>query len=321
MYAAHASTHLSALGDVAAALFRDGPPPQPDGFTGLTFSNGIIYATSMNGYIYAFQASSGMILWKQNTGFANTSAPVVVANTVYVGSGTIYALNAHDGSIRWSYPTPDVVTSSPVIVNGVLYAGSYGARVYALNAATGVRLWQYETGGRVYVDPAVGDRTVFFGASDDGWTLAAVDAGNGKLLWRGMSVESSLAVSNGVLYAGSANFLYRLNGHNGAILWRYPVATPFNPMVAHGVLYVASGSSGMDAFDMGGKLLWHNALNPMRVGITSKPVLIGSEVYVETLDEGVSPSNAILHALNARSGAEDWSVRISWNVGTIGIAG
>ncbi len=320
MYATRAGTHLSTLENVATSLFREGPPPPSDGFTGLTVSNGIIYVCSMNGYTYAFQASSGALRWKQNTGFANTSAPVVVNNTVYVGSGNVYALNAKDGSVQWSYPTPDVVTSSPVIVNGVLYAGSYGDRVYALNAATGVRLWQYNTGGRVYVDPVVANGTVFFGAGDDGWTLYAVRALDGKLLWHGMAVESWLAISHGVLYAGSGNYLYGLNTRNGAVLWRRQVATPFNPLIANGVLYVASGSGGMDAFDAGnGKLLWHNALNPMHVGVTTRPILLRGEVYVETIDEGISPSKDFLHAINARSGVEDWHATVSWNVGTIGV--
>ncbi len=321
MYATRANTHLSTLANVATSLFREGPPPSPDGFTGLTVSNGIIYVCSMNGYTYAFQASSGTLRWKQNTGFANTSAPVVVNNTVYVGSGNVYALNVKDGSIRWSYPTPDVVTSSPVIVNGVLYVGSYGDRVYALNAATGVRLWQYNTGGRVYVDPVVANGTVFFGSGDDGWTLYAVRALDGKLLWHGMAVKSSLAVSNGVLYAGSDNSLYGLNSHNGAILWRRQVATPFNTLITNGVIYTASNSGGVDAHEVGnGKLLWHNALNSMHAGETARPVLIRGEVYIETIDLGVSPSKVFLHALNASSGAEDWYATVSWNVSSIGIA-
>jgi hypothetical protein len=194
MYAAHVSTHAPPLlAHVTTPLFREGPPPRPDGFTGLTVSNGIIYAVSMNGYTFAFQASSGRVLWRRETGFANTSAPVVVGDVAYVGSGDVYALNAQDGSVRWRYPTPDVVTSSPVIVNGVLYAGSYGDRVYALNATTGARLWQYDTGGRVYVDPVVADGTVFFGSGDGGSSLYAINAQDGKLVWHNsMLVDSPL---------------------------------------------------------------------------------------------------------------------------------
>ncbi len=215
MYASRASNSQLALANATTFLFRDGPPPLPDGFTGLAVSHGIIYVNSMNGYTYAFQASSGTLLWKHDTSGA-ASVPVVVDDTVYVGSGTIYALNTKDGSVRWSYATSDVVSTSPVIVNGVLYVGSYDAHVYALNAATGARLWQYATGGRVYVDPIVANGTVFFDAGDDETTLYAVNAQNGKLVWqKSMLVASSLAFSHNILYAGAENDLYGLNSHNG----------------------------------------------------------------------------------------------------------
>ncbi len=325
MYASYADTPLATLANAASLLGMEGPPPLPDGFTGLTVSNGTIYACSLNGSTYAFQSASGALLWQHDTGFDNTSAPTVVDGVVYVGSGSIYALNAQGGSERWNYPTSDVVTSSPVIVNDVLYVGSYGDRVYALNASTGALRWQYDTGGRVYVDPVVAADTVFFGAGNDGPTLYAVNARNGKLLWHNsmpvQSVQSSLAVANGVLYVGSRNFLYALNPHNGAILWRRQVATPFTPLIVNGIIYIASGSAGMYALNASdGTLRWHNALNPMRAGETTRPLLMNGEVYVGTIDVGVSPSKAFIHALDASSGTEDWYASVNWNVSTIGIA-
>lgn len=323
--AAYADTPLSTRANAAALLGMEGPPALPDGFTGLTESLGTIYACALNSYTYAFQSASGALLWRHATGFDNTSAPAVVDGVVYVGSGSIYALNAQDGSERWHYPTPDVVTSSTVIVNGVLYAGSYGDRVYALNAATGVLRWQYNTGGRVYVDPVVAAGTVFFGSGDEGATLYAVDAQDGKLLWHNPmlvpSVPSSLAVANGVLYVGSRNFLYALNPQNGVILWRRPIATPFTPLIVNGVIYLASDDGGMYALNAGdGTLLWHNPLNPMRAGETTRPLLLKGEVYVETIDVGGS-FTAILHALNASTGVEDWDASVPDNIGgTIGIA-
>ena len=325
-YADHADTRLSTRANAAALLGMEGPPALPDGFTGLTESLGTIYACALNSYTYAFQSASGALLWRHATGFDNTSAPAVVDGVVYVGSGSIYALNAQNGLERWHYPTPDVVTSSPVIVKDVLYAGSHGDRVYALNAATGVLRWQYNTGGRVYVDPIVAFGTVFFGAGDDGPTLYAVNAQDGKLLWHNAmpipAVPSSLAAANGMLFVGSRNFLYALHPRTGAILWRRPMATPFTPLIVNGVIYLASGSGGMYALNASdGTLRWHTPLNPLRAGLTTRPLLLKGEVYVETLDVGGSPLTAIIHALNASTGAEDWNASIPDNIGgTIGIA-
>lgn len=325
MDAAYADPRLSPLANAASLLVMKRPSAPPDGFTALTVSQGTIYACSLDGSTYAFQGASGALLWRHATGFDNTSAPAVARGVVYVGSGSIYALNAQDGSERWHYPTPDVVTSSPVITNDVLYAGSYGDRVYALNTASGMLRWQYNTGGRVYVDPVVAAGTVFFGSGNAGPTLYAVNAQDGKLLWHNpmpvQAVPSSLAVANGVLYIGSRNFLYALNPHNGAILWRRPMATPFTPLIAGGVIYLASGSTGVYALNASdGTLRWHTQLYPMRAGETTRPVLLKGEVYVGTIDRGVSPPKAFIYALNASTGAEDWDASVPDNQGTIGIA-
>ncbi len=325
-YADHADQPLSTPANAAALLGMEGAPGEPDGFSGLTESLGTIYVCSLNSYTYAFQSASGALLWRHATGFENFSAPAVVDGVVYVSSGSIYALNAQDGSERWHYPTPDVETSSPVIVKDVLYAGSYGDRVYALNAATGVLRWQYNTAGRVYVDPIVAAGIVFFGSGNDGPTLYAVNAQDGKLLWHNPmpipAVPSSLAAANGVLYVGSRNFLYALNAQNGAILWRRPMYTAFTPVIANGVIYLASDDGGMYALNASdGTLRWHNPLNPMRAGEETRPLLLKGEVYVETIDVGGGSHKAFVHALNASTGAEDWNASVPDNIGgTIGIA-
>ncbi len=153
-------------------------------------------------------------------------------------------------------------------------------------------------------------------------TLYAVNAQTGKLIWsNGMRVDSSLAFVNGVLYVGSDNYLYALNPQNGATLWRRAVPTTFNTLIANGTLYAASSSGDMYAFHASdGAFLWHTTLNAMKAGETTTPVLMNGALYVETLDEGISPSQAILYKLNASDGSEDWNASVNWNVSTIGVA-
>ncbi len=149
----------------SASFIKPDPPAPPLGFNQPTEANGIIYVGSENGNTYAFKASDGTLLWQQNTGFANASAPTVEHGTVYIGSGSIYALNAQNGAVRWKYPTSDVVTSSPVLVNGIVYVSSYGGYVYALDAATGNLRWRFSVAGlaRIYDTPTVTNGVVYFG--------------------------------------------------------------------------------------------------------------------------------------------------------------
>ena len=323
MFAAYTNSPRPApLGNAASALFREKPLSLPEGFTNLTISNGIIYACSRDGYTYAFQSSSGTLLWRQNTGFASVSAPTVVGNTVYVSSGTIYALNAKDGSVRWRYPTSTVNNSSPVIVNGVLYTGSYSSHVYALNAATGARLWQYATNGIVVVDPVVADGTVFFGSGTDIYTstIYAVRALDGKS--SGMACLLDPRWSLSLRYSMLAQAIISINSI--LIMAQFSASSGRNPIqfIDREWRHLYSfGSSGMDALNEdSGKLLWHNALNSMQVGVTTRPVLIRGEVYIETIDEGVSPFKVFLHALNARNGAENWHANTTEDASSINIA-
>jgi outer membrane protein assembly factor BamB len=322
LHAGRADSRLATIGNASFPVIG-GPPPPSDGLSAMTVEHGSIYVCSMDSYTYAFNASSGALRWKHQTGFANTSAPTIHNGVVYVGSGTIYALNQQDGTEVWHYPTPDVVTSSPVIVNGVVYLGSYGERVYALDAVSGSRNWEYPTGGRVYVDPVAGNGIVFFGAGNDGPSLYAVNAQNGKLLWHNaMLVNSTLTLANGVLYVGTNNYLYALNAKDGTTRWRQPLMTSLKTLVVNDILYVVLDSGDMYALNANdGTQRWHTPLRSMHAGSTTMPLIIHDELYVGTVDLGSSsPSNAMLHALNTNTGVEDWHASLAWNISTIGVA-
>ena len=312
---------IAQRGDILPVVF--GPPPRPDGFSGLTVNNGVVYAGSMDNYTYAFNAHSGALLWHQQTGAVNASTPTAVRDTVYVSSDTIYALNAQNGAIRWKYPTHDVVTSSPVSINGLIYAGSYDGNIYALDATNGTKRWSYQTGGRIYVPPIVDHNVVYFGSGDNAITLFALNAQTGKLLWSqstSVNADSSLSVANGILYAGSNSALFALNAQTGTLLWRSPIATPLHPLVANGILYVTSETGLFALNPQNGALLWQNALDETQSMYISRPVILENKIYVEALDMSTSPSKVMLHALNVNNGGEDWYTSVAWNISTVGVA-
>jgi outer membrane protein assembly factor BamB len=71
--------------------------------------------------------------WTATTGAAVVSSPAVVNGVVYVGSidGNVYALNATSGATLWTGTTGGGVDSSPAVANGVVYIGSNDDKVYA----------------------------------------------------------------------------------------------------------------------------------------------------------------------------------------------
>lgn len=98
--------------------------------------------------------------WSFQTQGTIAAQPIVVGNTVYVGSwdGYEYALDALTGKLRWRtylgvthpgtncYPSFAGITSSATVQNGVVYVGGGADYWYALNAQTGAVLWKVYTG-------------------------------------------------------------------------------------------------------------------------------------------------------------------------------
>jgi outer membrane protein assembly factor BamB len=59
------------------------------------------------------------------------------SRVVYVGSfdDKLYAFNASTGAVLWIAMTGSIVQSSPAVANGVVYVGSYDHKLYAYNAS------------------------------------------------------------------------------------------------------------------------------------------------------------------------------------------
>jgi outer membrane protein assembly factor BamB len=61
---------------------------------------------------------------------------------VYIGSydHKLYAFNATTGAVLWSYTTESNVGSDPTVVNGVIYIGSLDHMLYAFHLSSDMRI-------------------------------------------------------------------------------------------------------------------------------------------------------------------------------------
>lgn len=164
-----------ALDATTGALVWNYPVPQfgpdDDVGSGITVTNGLVYASSKNGSVYAIHENTGTLAWstpigQQSNGDISTQA-VSDNGTVYVGtiSGNLYALNALTGAILWKTHAASSIFSSPAVANGVVYFSSYN-KIYALNASTGAILWNYLTGANSYSSPIVVNGWLYWGSGD-----------------------------------------------------------------------------------------------------------------------------------------------------------
>ena len=197
----------------------------------------------------------GSLKWVFPTGAAIHSSPVVVGDTVYIGSrdGKLYALDAETGAKRWEYQTGSWVESSPSVAKGVVYIGSNDGNLYAINARSGEKLWEFPTRYPIMSSPAVADGVLYFGADDH--YIYAVDTADGTKLWdfdAGSTVKSSPVVVNGIVHVGSANnFFYTLHGLDGRLRLRFKAYNPImsSPAMSNGTAYFINSNGYLFAID------------------------------------------------------------------------
>jgi outer membrane protein assembly factor BamB len=178
---------------------------------GLAVANGRVYVggDDVDGTapVYAYNAVTGALAWRTDTGGRVLGTPAVVRGTVYVGSTdyVFYALNAKTGRVRWTATTGGDISASPAVANGVVYAGSADGNVYAYDAITGDPLWVAPTGGVISAGQAaiVANGVVYIGSTDH--SVHAFDAVTGDQLWSyqtGGNVQRQ-SVVDGTLYVTS----------------------------------------------------------------------------------------------------------------------
>ncbi|HZC76999.1 MAG TPA: PQQ-binding-like beta-propeller repeat protein, partial [Ktedonobacterales bacterium] len=184
--------------------------------TSPVIGNGAVYMFGTRGALYAFDAGSGTLKWRNAIGAPtsssdNVSGPAVDGSSVFIGSADhhVYAFNTSDGSERWKFLTRGKVVSTPAAVSGVVFVGSTDNYVYALHAADGSVKWKYLTQGAVQSSPAVADGVVFIGSDDE--YLYALDAESGDAYWR--TPAGDLDQSSGIIT-------------NGGPIVGYPAVTP-----------------------------------------------------------------------------------------------
>jgi len=110
-------------------------PPDPN----IVGDSGVVYATTIDGYVYAVLSKNGNTLWRFSTADPIVQPAVVVDERVYVAveTGGMYCLDAKTGSSLWFSPG---ITQFVAASKQRVYAADKLGRLLALSAATGARL-------------------------------------------------------------------------------------------------------------------------------------------------------------------------------------
>ncbi|MFC1893907.1 PQQ-binding-like beta-propeller repeat protein, partial [Chloroflexota bacterium] len=260
---------------------------------GAVASNGIVYMSTWDGKLYAFDVSTGSVV----SGFpvttaGNYGAPAVdaVNGKVYVlAANTLFAFNL-DGTSPWTAPvgsTGNNYAQGPIIEGGYVYVKA-GSNLHKYSSG-GVSQWASPTSG-ISTQPAIMGDYVYVNTESgqirkyDKATGAEVTTGGFPISTAGS--ESPVTAVNDKIFH-KADQLYVYNASDGSLAWSAPCggnSTYSRPAVSNGVVYAYGWDGKAYAFDenTGATMAGFPsvALNTPSDRNWSSPAVAGDKVFI-----------------------------------------
>jgi outer membrane protein assembly factor BamB len=269
--------------------------------------DGIVYASSIRGTLYAINAQNGQILWTKQVNKDDVRrawmyySPTVANGVVYQAystssGGKLMALNATTGEELWQSPLAGnwIVESSPVVADGKVYVSGDGGNMFAFDAASGKKLWQAKpAGGWMHSMPMIAEGKVYMGYG--GGILVALDAETGKEIWRHKSSDSSYihggttgstaAYANGTVYMGFPDGnIAAFDAKTGSVKWKHRTNGGIisSAAISGETVFIGSNDGHLYALDsLTGQPLWQHEIGTW---VASSPAISGNTLVVGALD-------------------------------------
>jgi outer membrane protein assembly factor BamB len=184
-------------------------------------------------------------------------------------------------TLAWSFSCAAPIVSSPVIDAGVVYFGAEDSTWYALELTSGKLKWKIKTHAAIRSTPVVyHDRVYLMGGNG---VLACADKASGKIVWR-------IVFDQTALFMGERSYDFADYYHS-------------TPLIDNDILYLASGSGAMNAFQAStGAAVWRYQAGDI---VHGQPVIAAGRIVFGCFDGN-------LYALDKASG------QLSWKFKTIG---
>lgn len=274
--------------------------PVPSSVHGsIAVSDGLVYVPTLRGTLFAVDAKTGQLKWKNDPG----PAPEGNNQRTY----GYYGVTVADGKVLFPYQTRFGEASAGIVL--------------ALDAKTGQRIWASPMAGNTMSDgtPAVADGRVYVG-NQDGSIVIAYDLATGKKLWTGTDTlggwqDGVPSAGDGKVYIGSNNGIVARDGATGAVLWSYTSshpslvssgATPSAATLQGNTVYMSFPSGAVTALNATtGAVIWDQLLpgSQYRGGSFTSPALSGKTLFVGANSGG-------FYALDADTGQPLWQQNI-----------
>lgn len=157
-----------------------------------------------------------------------SAQPVVSGDRLFATTlnGNVYALDVKTGERQWHFDAGDVIWSGPAAGTaehggaGLIFVASWEGIVYGLAAATGTEQWRHDAGEPISGAPCLAEETLFIGTRRG--TMLAVGT-DGALKWKqplSWHVYSTAAWNAGRLYVVTEDMIvHGLDAATGKEVW------------------------------------------------------------------------------------------------------
>jgi len=265
----------------------------------LVCGEGLVFAGSTRGTLYALDAKTGEMRWKYETegrivGSPNFVEPRNTQKTRKIivldqSEGALHCVDVETGTLLWKTEGVERCDGAPGIGNGKIVFGSCLAALHVFSS-DGKDLKDIEVGGDGQIAGGVAvDGTLAFAGLRDG-SLVCADLEAGNILWSSdLSDEQTFStpaiISSRVIYASDNGFVYAVNRKDGALVWEFDTGgLPSSPVVAKDKVAV-SADGVLFLLDLAtGKKMWSKEVSDE----ISSPALVGGRMVVGTDDGTVS---------------------------------
>jgi len=290
------------------------------GWTGQAMCvDGYVFIGSVGRNYYAFEAATGKLRWRFQSGRQFKASSCYYKHHIYIGSVDNYlrCIDASTGTVKWKLRYSRDLDSSACVVGGKLFVGGENGNVRCIDPDTGQLIWKTFVNGLdrgpkkgsygSETSPAIADGELYVGTYDG--RLVSLDVKTGGLRWEastGDDTDASAVIAGDLVYAASQDknpYVHCFRRSDGKKVWEFRSRGGFwaTPAVADGVLYIPSAGGKFHALDAKtGKEKW-----TFNIGRWSwcSPVVLGDKVIFGAFD-------GQLRCLETSKGKLLWSKRL-----------
>lgn len=188
-------------------------------------------------------------------GVADPSSQLVFSARQIGLEGQLLAINKRSGTRKWSYESPLPITTEPVVVGNSVFVGTLvdhdgpfrTAFLAAVDTRTGREKWFYRAGGTINT-PAAGKRSIYVPVMTPDRLLVALDVRTGEKRWAHKVsreiVGSPALTRNLVVFTTQMDGLQALNADTGKPVWSLRTAkSKIAPIASEEFVYAIRGGT------------------------------------------------------------------------------